>query len=141
LRVTRENGAAVIRIRDTGVGMSPELLPRVFDLFTQGSRGEDRSEGGLGVGLTLVRRLVEMHGGSVRATSPGPGLGAELEMRLPVHVDAPAPRPAIADPRTAGAPRSGARRVLVVDDNHDSADSMSLLLRLKGHEVRTANDG
>jgi PAS domain S-box-containing protein len=138
LRLTREQNTAVITVTDTGIGMSAELLPHVFDLFRQGSRGEDRSEGGLGVGLTLVRRLIEMHGGQVSASSAGPGLGSEFVMRLPLHEGAVPP----AEPgRPRVASHGASRRVLVVDDNHDSADSMSLLLRLKGHDVRTAHDG
>ena len=84
LSAERDEHEVVLRVRDTGIGMSPELLPRVFDLFTQGERGLDRSQGGLGIGLTMVRSLVEMHGGSVIGRSDGPGQGSEFIVRLPV---------------------------------------------------------
>ena len=133
---------AVVRIRDTGMGIAPEMLPRVFDLFTQMERTLDRAEGGLGLGLTLVRRLTEMHGGTVAATSAGEGQGSEFVVRLPVLPDvAPTVRPAkpaLAERRVA--PVSG-RRILVVDDNRDSAESLAMLLRLFGNDVRTVQDG
>lgn len=128
----------VIAVRDTGVGIPADLLPHVFDLFTQADRSLERRQGGLGIGLTLVRRLVEMHGGRVEATSDGPGHGSEFSIRLPrLALDAPAPAPAPPPARPPGP----ARRVLVVDDQPDSTDSLALLLRLRGHEVRTASDG
>jgi PAS domain S-box-containing protein len=132
-----EGGDAVIRVRDDGMGISRELLPRVFELFAQGERTLERSEGGLGVGLTLVRRLVEMHGGVVEADSPGPGEGSEFVVRLPLLASPAAPTE-ISD---AGGARSPSRRVLVVDDNADSAESMGLLLELWGHQPRIARDG
>jgi two-component system CheB/CheR fusion protein len=135
------DGAAVeLRVRDTGVGIGPELLPRVFDLFTQGERTLDRSQGGLGLGLTLVKRLVEMHGGTVEARSAGPGQGSEFVVRLPAPAAAPAGQP----PAPAAAPVPAARpgRVLVVDDNVDVAESVALLLQEGlGHEVRVAHSG
>jgi PAS domain S-box-containing protein len=130
----------VIRVRDTGIGIGPELLPRVFDLFVQADRSLARSQGGLGIGLTLVRHLVEMHGGSINAASPGPGEGSEFAIRLPAAKDAEA---GAAQDRTlewaggTGPPR----RVLVVDDNIDAARSVATLLRLLGHEVDCAHDG
>lgn len=128
----------VIAVRDTGVGIAADLLPYVFDLFTQADRSLERRQGGLGIGLTLVRRLVEMHGGRVEAASEGPGRGSEFTIRLPrLALEAPAPAPAPAPDRPAGP----ARRVLVVDDQPDSTDSLALILRLRGHEVRTASDG
>ena len=87
--IERDGQEVVLRIRDTGIGMAPELLPRVFDLFTQGERGLDRSQGGLGIGLTMVRSLVEVHGGHVAAHSDGPGRGSEFIVRLPVLPQAP----------------------------------------------------
>jgi PAS domain S-box-containing protein len=135
----RDRGQAAIRVRDSGVGIASELLPRVFDLFTQGERALDRAEAGLGVGLTLVERLVRRHGGSVAAASEGPGRGSEFVVRLPLLERAPA-RPARPAPE-AEAPLTGRRRVLVVDDNADSAGTMAVLLRLWGHEARSAEDG
>ena len=129
----------VIVVRDEGVGIDAELLPHVFDLFTQADRSLERRQGGLGIGLTLVRRLVEMHGGRVEASSEGAGRGSEFTIRLP-RVAAAAPvAPLVAEvPEAQPGP---ARRVLVVDDQPDSTDSLALLLRLHGHEVCTAADG
>jgi CheY-like chemotaxis protein/anti-sigma regulatory factor (Ser/Thr protein kinase) len=138
LRVEREDGRAAVRVRDTGTGIPPEMLPHVFDLFTQVDRTLDRAEGGLGIGLTLVRHLTEMHFGTVEVTSGGPNRGTEFVVRLPLLTDdapAEAARPA---PESA-APRR--RHILVVDDNRDAAESLALLLRLFGNEVRTAYDG
>jgi two-component system CheB/CheR fusion protein len=127
----------VIRVRDTGSGMSPQVLARAFDLFAQGEAPLDRPHGGLGIGLTLVRRLVELHGGRVTAASEGPGLGTEVTLWLPVAA-APAARP---EPVAAAAGRGERRRLLVVDDNLDAAESLALLLRAQGHEVRRAHSG
>jgi PAS domain S-box-containing protein len=127
---------ALVRVRDTGIGLAPDLLPRVFDLFIQGDRGLDRSEGGLGIGLTLVDRLVRLHGGTVSASSPGPGKGSEFVVRLPLAHSAAGEAPvAGAEART-----HHGRRVLVVDDNLDSAESMCLLLELWGHRARVARN-
>ncbi len=130
--------AAVVRVSDTGVGISPGLLPRVFDLFAQGDRSLDRSQGGLGIGLTLVKRLVELQGGSVTAHSGGENQGSEIIVRLPVS-DAPEQGPE-ADPEPDVGPEKRAR-ILVVDDNRDAADSLADLLDFLGHEVKTAYDG
>ena len=122
------------------MGIAAELLPRVFDLFTQGARSLDRSQGGLGIGLTLVKSLVELHGGTVQASSAGPGQGSEFVVRLPAaacRVRRPARPPAAGD----GATARRSLRVLVVDDNVDAAESLATLLRLEGHRVRTAYDG
>ncbi|WP_437279969.1 PAS domain S-box protein [Sorangium sp. So ce375] len=139
IRITLEadDAQATLRIRDNGVGISPELLPHVFDLFTQGDRSLDRAEGGLGIGLTIVRRLVELHGGTVQALSEGPGGGSEFIVRLPRLT-----RPVATS--TVGAPAAQAGRklrVLVVDDNRDSAESMALLLKRMGNEVHAVFDG
>jgi signal transduction histidine kinase/CheY-like chemotaxis protein len=128
-------GAAVLRVRDNGIGIAPALLPRLFEPFVQGDRSAGRSEGGLGIGLALVRRLVEMHGGTVEAHSAGVGRGSEFVVRLPLRPPPPAPAP------PPPAPPSAARRVLVVDDNADQALMLALLLRGRGHEVRTAHTG
>jgi CheY-like chemotaxis protein len=128
-----------IRVRDDGIGIPPEVLPRVFDLFTQADRSLARSQGGLGIGLTLVKKLVELHGGSVSAASAGPGRGSEFVVRLPLPGEAPAARPAGAarEARLATRPL----RVLVVDDNLDAAETLTVLLQMWGHDVRAAQDG
>ena len=124
---------AVVRVRDTGLGIPPEMLPRVFDLFTQVGRTLDRADGGLGIGLTLVRTLVELHGGTVQAHSDGVGKGSEFVVRLPRTT---APGPAGTGPG-AGRPVVP-RRVLVVDDNPDAGDTLATLLTLAGHTVEVA---
>ena len=139
LTVERDAGEFVIKVRDNGIGIDPELLPRVFDLFTQADQSLDRSQGGLGIGLTLVRRLVEMHGGSVSASSAGIGKGSEFVVRLPgldVAVTEE-PQPGLEASKVKG--RS--LRVLVVDDNIQSADSLARIVRLWGHDTRMANTG
>jgi len=131
---------AVLRVRDRGRGIDPAALHSLFDLFYQADRTIDRSEGGLGLGLSLVRSLAQMHGGSVEAHSAGRGHGSEFVVRLPVlpDPDRPPPAPPPASPAHANLPPL---RILVVDDNRDAAESMSLLLQLKGHHVLTAHDG
>ncbi len=146
LSVGRDGDEAVFRVRDSGVGIPPEMLPRVFDLFTQVDRSLDRSEGGLGIGLTLVHRLMEMHGGRVEARSEGLGRGSEFILRLPVasangQHPGEGPTGATAPPEGAGPDRRAACRILVVDDNLDSARTLERLLRISGHEVCTAHDG
>jgi CheY-like chemotaxis protein/two-component sensor histidine kinase len=135
----REGDEAVLRIRDTGAGISAEMLPKVFDLFIQVDRTIDRSQGGLGVGLTLVRSLVEMHGGSTQAFSAGVGKGSEFVVRLPALAEDTG-RKAPRDASIEGAPRRN-YRVLIVDDNLDAGESLAMLLRLAGDEVRTAISG
>jgi signal transduction histidine kinase/CheY-like chemotaxis protein len=134
----REGGEAVVRVRDTGIGLAPEMLTSVFDLFTQENRTLDREQGGLGIGLTLVRSLVELHGGTVRAASEGPGRGSEFVVRLPALTGGASASDASNRPRPTAPPR---RRLLIVDDNVDSAESLAELLALTGHDVRTAHDG
>jgi signal transduction histidine kinase len=129
---------AEVRVRDTGVGIARDLLPKVFELFTQASSSLDRSQGGLGVGLTLVRRLVEMHGGTVEARSEGPGRGSEFVVRLPVTGDHGAAAPT--NGRSADHP-APALRIVLVDDNVDGVESLADLIGMLGHEVRTAHDG
>ena len=127
-----------IQVRDNGVGIPAELLPHVFDLFQQGERALDRSQGGLGIGLTLVKRLVEMHGGVLEVFSPGEGLGSTFMVCLPVLPGPPAAHRGEAQDAGAAAARC---RVLVVDDDPAVADSMTVLLELDGHEVRVAATG
>ena len=137
LSIAQEGDEAVVRVKDTGVGISPELLPRIFDLFTQADRSLDRSQGGLGIGLCLVQRLVEMHRGTVEAYSTL-SEGSEFVVRLPV-VQNSALSPVSS---TAKTPPSGETlRVLVVEDNADAAETLTMLLELSGHDVRTARDG
>ncbi|HKW93824.1 MAG TPA: CHASE3 domain-containing protein [Methylomirabilota bacterium] len=140
LSARAERDEVVIVVRDTGVGIPLELLPHVFDLFIQADRSLERRQGGLGIGLTLVRRLVEMHGGSVQATSDGPGQGSEFSIRLPRLPEAAGETDVAAGAPTAERRVTG-RHILVVDDEPDSADSLALFLRLRGHDVRTAYDG
>ncbi|MEP6995064.1 MAG: ATP-binding protein, partial [Acidobacteriota bacterium] len=137
LAARREGHEVVIRIRDNGIGMTPELRNRAFDLFVQGPVTSARSSGGLGVGLTLVRRLVDLHRGTVEALSDGPGRGSEFVVRLPVPAEAPQPSGGHPEPRGA----STSKRILVVDDNEDAAESLAEYLRAGGHEVRTAPNG
>ncbi len=133
-----DGGMIAVTVRDTGIGIPLDTLPRVFDVFAQFGPPVDRSQGGLGLGLTLVKRLAEMHGGSVEARSDGSGKGSTFTVRLPV-ADA---RASIADEPSAGMgqPVTG-RRILVVDDNRDGADSLAMMLRVLGHQVLVNYDG
>jgi two-component system, chemotaxis family, CheB/CheR fusion protein len=140
LAVEADSGQAVLRVRDTGLGIAPHILPTIFDLYSQVQEGVSRSEGGLGIGLNLVRSIIKMHGGSVQASSAGLGHGSEFAIRLPLLLREAQPAPATQEePRSKG--ESSARRVLVIDDNKPAADSLAKLLRFTGHEVRTAYDG
>jgi CheY-like chemotaxis protein/two-component sensor histidine kinase len=140
IEASAESDRAVVRVRDDGIGLPAELIPHVFDLFTQADRSLDRSQGGLGIGLTLVRRLVELHGGEVEARSAGPGRGSEFTVSLPPL----SAERAAADGASAPSPgrgRAAGLRILVVEDHADSAEMLAYLLRLEGHHVRIANDG
>ncbi|BBA34727.1 multi-sensor hybrid histidine kinase [Methylocaldum marinum] len=143
LTAAKENGLAVIRVRDAGLGISPEVLPRIFDLFAQADRSLDRSKGGLGIGLSLVKKLVDLHGGSVEAKSEGIGKGSEFIVRLPLLSDG-ATEPSAVKPAAAGddqVEQHAALRVLVVDDNADVVEGLSMLLELEGCEVERAAEG
>jgi CheY-like chemotaxis protein/two-component sensor histidine kinase len=140
LAVSKEGHEAILRVRDTGIGISPEMLTHVFELFAQLDRALDRSQGGLGIGLTLVRRIVEMHGGSIYAFSEGTGKGSVFEVRLPLPLekkqgdgDATKTEHAVAS--------CPARRILVADDNEDFAECCVRLFRRRGHAVAFAHDG
>ncbi len=139
LSLVVQPGQAIITVRDNGMGIEPELLPNVFELFEQGKRSLDRSQGGLGVGLTLVQRLVQLHNGEVEVTSQGLGEGAEFRVLLPCLSEVRQPETASSGPLTAG-PVEGCR-VLVVDDNRDAAETVAMFLELAGHEVKSVNDG
>jgi PAS domain S-box-containing protein len=139
LTAERQGGEVVVTVKDTGIGISPEHLPRLFQMFSQVERSLERSQGGLGIGLTLVKRLVEMHGGKVEVRSEGPGKGAEFVVRLPVAAGASGGQAENGEGGPA-APKSSLR-ILVVDDNRDGADSLATMLRLMGHDTRTAYDG
>jgi len=135
VEVRRDGDDAVLEVRDQGAGIAPEMLGEVFKLFVQGPQGPDRTRGGLGLGLAVVRRLVEMHGGSVRAASAGPNLGSTFTVRLPavepVLSAAEPPAPAV----------SGRLRILVIEDNDDGREMLRTMLELHGHEVRVASTG
>jgi CheY-like chemotaxis protein len=137
-----QDGELSISVRDDGMGIPGDMLPHIFDMFWQLEHALERAQGGLGIGLSLVRQLVDMHGGRVEAHSAGPGSGSEFVVRLalpsatlPELVPAPVRKAEAEDGEPA------AHRILVVDDNRDSAESLALLLRLSGHDVRTAHDG
>jgi CheY-like chemotaxis protein len=137
LAVQRRSGEVVVTVKDNGVGIPANMLPRVFEMFTQVDRNLERSRGGLGIGLSIVKRLVEMHGGSVGVESDGPGTGSEFVVHLPVLLSVA--RPTGGD-EVAARPSSG-RRILVVDDNVDAAMSLAIMLKLMGNEAKTAHDG
>ena len=136
----RQGGDAVIVVRDTGSGIPPEALSRIFDMFSQVERTLERNSGGLGIGLALVKGLVEMHRGTVTAHSDGQGRGSTFTVRLPVldRDPAPATDDTLAEPTAEAGPK---RRILVVDDNRDAAVSMATMLKLMANDVRTAHSG
>ena len=139
LSARRRDDLFEVSVRDTGIGIPGDMLARVFDMFTQVPHAIERSQGGLGIGLTLVKRLVELHGGQVKAKSVGPGLGSEFIVRLPERMTAhAAPMMVAALTDKVSSPK---QRILVADDNRDAADSLAVMLRIAGHDVRTAYDG
>ena len=137
LQATREGDAVEVRVHDDGIGLAPEMLTQVFDMFTQSEHGRAHSQGGLGIGLTLVKSLVEQHGGTVEARSAGLGQGSEFIVRLPLaagaRIEETGDWPVVR--------HRDAMSILVADDNHESADSMALFLQMRGHDVRTVYDG
>ena len=138
LSVAQEGDTIVLRVKDAGIGIPTAMLDRVFDMFAQVNRSRERCPGGLGIGLNIVRQLLALHGGTIAAQSAGEGTGAEFIVRLP---RVSAPTPAAAPSRSEPATRPVHRRILVADDDVDVADSLTLLLDILGHEVRTARDG
>jgi CheY-like chemotaxis protein/two-component sensor histidine kinase len=139
VEVQSERDDAVIRVRDNGIGIPGHMIEHVFDLFAQGERSLARTEGGLGIGLTLARRIVALHGGSIKARSAGASQGSEFVVRLPLLPEYAASLPALPN-RKLGEPVRK-RSIVVVDDNADAAESMAMLLRTIGHDVRVQLDG
>ncbi len=139
LAARADGSEVVITVRDRGIGLSPDMLSEAFELFAQGERTPDRTQGGLGIGLSLVKKLVELHGGTVSASSDGPGQGSEFVVRLPRLEALGDPEPEA--PGTNGAVAPCAQRILVVDDNVDASESLAMLLTLEGHDVLIAHDG
>jgi CheY-like chemotaxis protein/two-component sensor histidine kinase len=139
IMLDNEGGNAVVRVKDTGIGLSPKQIPHIFDMFVQADTSLERTVSGLGIGLTLVKNLVQMHGGTVEVHSGGLGKGSEFVVRLPLqpetHAAPQAEQPAPEQPDGAR------RRILVVDDNVDSAESLGMLLRIMGHDIELAFDG
>ncbi len=139
LNVELDGSDAVVTVTDTGIGIAADQLPRIFEMFVQVDRSLDRSQGGLGIGLTLVKRLVEMHGGHVQARSEGPGKGSEFVVRLPIVIEASQPQvPSVNDEPSA---TKSSLRILIVDDNRDGANSLAEMLGIMGNDTRTAYDG
>jgi signal transduction histidine kinase/ActR/RegA family two-component response regulator len=142
LTVTQTPKDIVIAVRDTGIGFEPALAPHLFDMFTQAQAGTEAAEGGLGIGLALVKGLIQLHGGSVSAESGGRGLGAEFRITLPGTLILASPTPTVATSSDSGPPITERRaRILIADDNRDAADSLGMLLELAGHDVKVAHSG
>ncbi len=137
LAVHHHGADAIVSVRDNGIGIPSHMLPHVFEMFTQVDRNLERSQGGLGIGLSIVKRLVQMHGGSVEAKSDGHGMGSEFVVRLPVILSVIQPRTDEVETTES----SSRRRILVVDDNRDAAVSLAMMLKLMGNEAKTAHDG
>jgi CheY-like chemotaxis protein len=138
LRAERRGRDVLVAVKDAGIGIAADHLPTIFDMFSQAERSLDRAQGGLGIGLTLVKRLVEMHGGSVEAHSAGPNLGSEFVVRLPIVVDQSASLAAVLEVEP---PSRSSLRILVVDDNQDGADTLATMLEYMGNVIRVAYDG
>jgi PAS domain S-box-containing protein len=141
VRVALEGADAVLSVADNGVGISANELPKIFDLFSQIEATLDRAQGGLGIGLSLVRKLVTLHGGTVTAASPGIGHGSTFTVRLPTTLAEAARLPTLAPPESVTREQTKCRRILVVDDNHDAAEMLAEMLSLSGNETEVAHDG
>jgi CheY-like chemotaxis protein len=142
LAARAHDGSAEIVIRDSGIGIPPDAMPRIFELFTQIPTERTSTTGGLGIGLALVRAPVELHGGEIRATSRGEDQGSEFTVRLPLLIsDAPAIDAAQTTQKKTEAPMQVRRNILIADDNQDALESLALMLRMEGHEVVCASDG
>jgi PAS domain S-box-containing protein len=141
LSVRREGSEAVLAVTDNGIGIPPEALPHVFELFTQVGHGSDHSQGGLGIGLSLVKRLTEMHEGSVSASSAGPGRGATFTIRLPLAPSEPGGPVAAREEANTGSAQQRPLRILIADDNRDAAELLKAVLEIQGHTVKVAHDG
>ncbi|HYW32035.1 MAG TPA: ATP-binding protein, partial [Gemmatimonas sp.] len=139
VRMERDGDHVVIEVHDDGIGIQEDMRTRIFELFTQGDRAPERAQGGLGIGLSLVKQMVELHDGTVTAISEGPGRGSQFVVRLPCLPDSTMPEPTSTPAATPAA--DAPRRILVVDDSVDAAESMAMLLRLRGHEVQVAHNG
>jgi CheY-like chemotaxis protein len=139
LTAERQGSDVIVSIKDSGIGIAAEMLPCVFDIFSQANPALVRSQGGLGIGLSLAKGLVELPGGSIEARSDGPGRGSEFVVRLPVAAETPARKPARPSDDEQGPATT--YRILVVDDNPDSTDSLAMLLKIMGNEVGMAYDG
>jgi len=139
VRIEHAGTDFVIVVKDRGIGISHESMPHIFDLFAQGERVPDRAAGGLGIGLSLVKQIVELHGGTVRAESPGPGRGSEFVVHIPTSIDSMTA--AANDTSEASHSAETSRRILVVDDNVDAAESLAMLLRMRGHDVVVTHNG
>jgi CheY-like chemotaxis protein/anti-sigma regulatory factor (Ser/Thr protein kinase) len=134
-----EQGELVMTVRDDGIGISAEDLPKVFGMFAQVRSAQDHSAGGLGIGLALAKGIIDLHGGRIEVSSPGPGCGSQFTVRLP---GASRARAAVVEPRVAINGRAAPnKRILLADDNRDAAESLAIILRLEGHEVHLAHDG
>ena len=139
LGVSRQGGELTVSVKDSGIGLAPEAMPHIFEIFSQAAPALGRSQGGLGIGLSLAKGLVELHRGTIEARSEGPGRGSEFVVRLPLAAETPAPGAPVVLEAKATPPTP--YRILIADDNPDAADSMAALLKIMGHEVGTAYDG
>ena len=142
LSIERNASDVTVTIHDNGIGIPTDKLASIFEMFTQVDRSLERASGGLGIGLSLVRRLVEMHGGTVEARSPGVGKGSEFIVHLPILIEpTPVVLPTVVEAVPTPTPEVASRRILVVDDNRDSANSLGILLSMAGNIIQTAHDG
>jgi CheY-like chemotaxis protein len=138
LSVEPRANTVAVTVKDNGIGIVPTMLPRIFDMFTQVGRSLEQSEGGLGIGLSLAKRLVEMHGGTIEASSEGSGKGSQFVVTLPLAVGAAIPQDVAPTVSNDGRAR---KRILIADDNADVAEAFEVMLRMLGHEVEVAHDG